>query len=100
MKKKPQKTIKISNEELERMIAEGFASTATREDIMLLNKRIDATKAFLETTIQTSEMRLEGKILEIQDLVEVTGETEIADLQNRMIDIERNVRVLVKQSDK
>ena len=100
MKKKPQKTIKISNEELERMIAEGFASTATREDIMLLNKRIDATKAFLETTIQTSEMRLEGKILEIQDLVEVTGETEIADLQNRMIDVERNVRVLVKQSDK
>ena len=54
MKKKPQKTkktIKVSNEELARMIAEGFASTATREDIMLLNKRIDATKAFLETTI-------------------------------------------------
>ena len=100
MKKKPQKTkktIKVSNEELARMIAEGFASTATREDIMLLNKRIDATKAFLETTIQTSEMRIEGKIEDLKESLDFVADTEVTQLQERMTDAERGIRVLTKQ---
>ena len=97
MKKKASKSKKVSNEELARMIAAGFASTATKEDILLLNKRLDATKLALETKIETAEMRLEGKLTEVLDILETVGETEITDLQNRMVDAERNIRVLVKQ---
>ena len=95
MKKKASKSKKVSNEELARMIAAGFASTATKEDILLLNKRLDATKLALETKIETAEMRLEGKLTEVLDILETVGETEITDLQNRMVDAERNIRVLV-----
>ena len=80
-----------------RNVAEIKNTMATKEDVLLLSKRLDVAKLQLETKIETAEMRLEGKILEVQEVVEVTGETETTDLQNRMVDAERNIRVLVKQ---
>ena len=92
----------ISNNELAQMIARGFASTATKDELRAVEQRIEQRITGVEGKLVTVEQNinhridiLDSKIDDVQDSVNRLEEDDVLNLQTRVSYLEKTVKKIV-----
>jgi polyhydroxyalkanoate synthesis regulator phasin len=85
------KNNKMTIEKLAEMVAEGFANTATKDDIKELRSELKADLANVER-------RLIAKIEVIDEKVDTLEEADVRNLQRRVFVLEKDVKQIKQKN--
>jgi hypothetical protein len=96
LKHAPRKKTEVTNDQLARMIATGFAETATKQDLLAVEKRLDGRIDGVENRLGGIEVHLEkveGRLTVVESKLDRALYAELTHIEARLRRVEHKVGI-------